>query len=403
MVENFSLIENSSAYRKSFLGTKGLNIREVGESKYVIEDEFGVCSLPFLVRSDDELITKSYNIAKTLPLIGQDNSLFFEFEFDSKYWFELEKYYVARLSDYYRIWQCGRSSYIKYDYLISLLPIGYSECGYGEGSRQRLEFLHQQTIKLIKSGEMKFTENLLNIRLMHRQFDRICSDLLSVLQRALYTFQELLLYQRQAIKTQSWLIEQLEENEIISSGSISHKVANAATLAVISLCTSLDLSSKLIYFINTSKVPIDKFKSAQGKQFSDLGKIKENVLTKHELDTIKNIWNELPSIKSLIQFRHDLIHNTSALELKKLYVGRATEEIRNLPMYYSFQPWRDCDVNGQPIRYLGREYFVSSGVDFEKQLRDWLVDVIKGHLKIGENIFNIISDRADQLNIDVEL
>jgi hypothetical protein len=390
-------------YRKSFLGTKGLNIREVGESKYVIEDEFGVCSLPFLVISHDELITKSYKIAKTIPLIGQDNSLFFEVEFDSNYWFELEKYYVARLSDYYRIWQCGRSNYMKYDHLIYFLPVGYSDCGYGEGSRQIFEFLHQQTIKLIKSGKLGFTENLLHIRLMHLQLDRICSDLLSVLQRALYAFKELLSYQRQAIKTQSWAIEQLETNEVIHTGAISYNVATAATVAVISLCTSLDLSSKLIYFINNSKVPIDKFKSAQGKHFSELGNLKENVLTIHELDTIKNIWNGLPSIKSLIQFRHDLIHNTSALELEKLYVGRATEEIRSLPMYYSFQPWRDCDVNGQPIRYLGREYFVSSGVDFEKQLCDWLVDVIKGHLNIGENIFNIISDRADKLNVDVEL
>jgi len=150
-------------------------------------------------------------------------------------------------------------------------------------------------------------------------------------------------------------------------------------------------------------VPIDKFKSAQGKHFSDLNSIKENVLKKHEINTIKNIWDGLPSIKSLIQFRHDLIHNTSALELEKLYVGRATEEIHSLPMHYSFQPWRDCDVSGQPIRYLGREYFVSSGIDFEKQLCDWLLDVIKGHLKIGENIFNIISDRTDKLNVDVEL
>lgn len=390
-------------YKEIFLGTKGLNIREVGESKYVIEDAFGVCSLPFPASNHDELITSSYRMARTIPLIGQDDSLFLESEFYSEYWFELEQYYVVRLSDYYRIWQCGQSNYMEYDFLNGLLPIAYIDWGYGKGSRHFFEILHQDNINSIKNGTSPFTEDFLCIKLRHLQLIRICSDLLAVLQRALYAFKDLLFCQRQAIKTRSWAIEHLDTNEIIHSGPLSYNVATAATIAVISLCTSLDLSSKLIHFINNSKLPVDKFKSEQGKHYSDLKKIKECVLSQCELNTIKKIWDKSFSIKSLIQFRHDLIHNTSALELEKFYVGRDTEEVCGLPMHYSYQEWRDCEDNGQPIRYLGREYFASSGIDFEKQLCDWLVDVIKGHIRVGEIIFNIISDRADKSNFNVEL
>jgi hypothetical protein len=369
-----------------FLGTKGLNFKEIRKNEYVIEDVLGVCSLPYKVGKLSELITSSYKIAQAIPLITKDGSLFLESELDSDYWFELEKYYVARLCDYYRIWQCGISSYMKYDHLIYYTSLGYSECGYGSGSKEILEFIHQETLNSIKDSKSMVTEDFLNLRLKHLQLMRICSDLLSVLHRAIYSFKELLYYQRKAIQTQAWAIERLQTNEVIHTGQTSYDIATYATIAVISLCTSLDLSSQLVYFFNDSVTPVDKFKPSQGKHFSDLDKIRENVLSNNELSLIKDIWIKFPSIKSLIQFRHDLVHNTTALELEKLYVGKGTEEICSLPMHYSFQPWRDCHANGQPLRYLGREYFVSNGFDFERQLCNWLTDVIQGHLAVGKNL-----------------
>lgn len=390
-------------YERLFLGTKGLNIKEVSKDKYVIEDVFGICSSPYIAQNPVDLITSSYKIARTIPLISRDSSIFFETELDSNYWFELEKYYIDRLCDCYRVWQCGQSNYIKYDSLTNCIPIGYVDSGYGAGSREVLERIHQATLESIKNGKSGFTEKFLSLRLMHLQFIRICDDLLSILQRAIYAFKELLFYQRQAIKTHSGAIYHLETNEIIHTGPISYNIASSATLAVISLCTSLDLSSQMIHFVNASKTPIDKFSPSQGKHFSELKNIRGNVLFAHELNTINDIWNGFTSIESLIQFRHSLIHRTSALELEKLYVGRATKEICNLPMHYSFQPWRDCEANGQPLRYLGREYFVSNGVDFERQLCKWLINVIQGHLAVGENVLDLIIDRTKKANFDLDL
>ena len=382
-------------YEQLFLATKGLTIREVGEFRYIIEDVFGVCSLPYIAKNPSEIISNSCKIARTIPLIRQDDALLFNSDFYPNYWLDLEKYYAARLTDSYRIWQCGKSNYMEYDHVTMHLPIAYIDYGYGEGSKDTLELVDQETRNLIKNGIYHIPENFPNLRLMYLQISRICSDILSVLHRAITAFKNLLTYQRQAIKTQSGAMHNLEANEIIYTGPLSYDAATAGTIAVISLCTSLDLSSKLIYFINTSKVPIDKFKSAQGKHFSDIKNIKENVLSNRDIDVIKGIWDRLNTIKSLIQFRHDLIHNTAALELEKLYIGKGTEEIFSLPIYYSFQPWRDCEVNGQPIRYLGREYFVSKGIDFESQLCNWLIDVMKGHIEIGKTLLNLITNRRE--------
>jgi len=305
------------------------------------------------------------------------------------------------LSDYYyRIWQCGKSNYRIYDQMQRFIPIAYGECGYGSGDKQILEYIHQATLKLLENDNSFITKDFLNLKLMHIQIDRICQDLVSLLQRAINSYKSLLFCQRKVIKKQTERLSRLKTNEIISYGQID--LSTSATIAVISLCTSLDLSSKLIYFLNNSQTPIKKFKSSQSKHFSDMESIKENVLSSDELNSIKNIWNKFPSIKSLIQFRHDLIHNTTSLELERLYVGKGTEEICNLSMNYCFQPWRDCEENGQPLRYLGRNYFVGYNIDFEKQLCNWLTDVIQGHLEVGESLLSWITDRSERVDFELD-
>jgi hypothetical protein len=83
-------------------------------------------------------------------------------------------------------------------------------------------------------------------------------------------------------------------------------------------------------------------------------------------------------------------------------VGKGTEEICNLSMNYCFQPWRDCEENGQPLRYLGRNYFVGYNIDFEKQLCNWLTDVIQGHLEVGESLLSWITDRSERVDFELD-
>lgn len=385
-----------------FFGTKGLNIRQINVNQYVIEDVFGVCSLPYEAENFSQLITQSYKIAKTIPLITKDDSLLFKGKLDSNYLYELEKYYVARLCDSYRIWQCGKSNYMTYDRLTRFIPLGYVECGYGESSKDTLEFVHQSTLNSINKDESLITKDLLNLHLKHLEIRRICSDIVALLQRAFYSFKNLLDYQRKTIKERLFAINLLNTNEIIHQGENTYYISTATTIAVISLCTSLDISTRLIDFVNNSTTPIKNFKPSQGKQFKDLSSIKGNMLSNDELSDIKKIWDEFPSIKSLIQFRHDLIHETTALEVEKIYIGIGTEEICSLPMHYCFQPWRDCDNNGQPFRYLGRKYFISKDINLEKQVCDWITDIIQGHLAVGKKLVDWMNNQIEKVDFNLD-
>ncbi|MGK7931695.1 MAG: hypothetical protein AB4041_09705 [Microcystaceae cyanobacterium] len=384
-----------------FLGTKGLNIREISTNKYIIEDVFGQSSLPYKVNNFSQLIDESYKIAKTIPLITDYDSLFFDLKLNSSYLYDLEKYYICRLCDSYRVWQCGTSNYRKYDLLIGLLPIAYVEYGYSRGSKEVFELIHQQILKLVKNDEI-LSENVLNLHLRHLQLQRICDDIVALLNRAIYAFKNILDYQRKLIREHSSSLISLKSNEIIHKGKESYEISTSATIAVISLCTSLDISTQLIDFLNNSITPVQQFKPSQGKQYKDLKNIKPNVLLKTQLNCIRQIWAKLPHIKSLIQFRHDLIHKTTALELEKIYIGMGTKEICNLPMHYSFQAWRDCDDNGQPHRFLGRDYFTGSGIDFEKQLNNWITDVIQGHLLVGEKLGNWVDDQCKKVDFSLD-
>lgn len=225
---------------------------------------------------------------------------------------------------------------------------------------------------------------------------------MALLNRSIRSLLDFLIVQRATIAEENWAREHMDVSEIVHSGPKSYQAASLATICVISLCTSLDIMSKLIHFVNASSRPTEKFKSTQGKHFSDLYKTKANTLPQDFFKAITNKWEDLPGASSLIQFRHDLVHSTAALELEKIYVGCQTGEINELPLHYAFVPWRDCNANGQPIRYLGREYFTSGGVDMESQLLCWTKSVISLHLYTGEQLLDFLKEQTKD-DIKVEL
>ena len=107
---------------------------------------------------------------------------------------------------------------------------------------------------------------------------------------------------------------------------------------------------------------------------------------------------------SLTQLRHDLVHSTTILEMEKIYIGFQTEEVNELPLHYSYMPWRDCLDSGQPVRYLGRDYFTSQGVDVEWQLLAWIRSIIDYHLFVGEVLYRFMkSNTVDDVGVQLSV
>jgi hypothetical protein len=305
-------------------------------------------------------------------------------------WFDLEKYYVAKLTDHFRYWQVGRESVQTFDMFSYVLPMAYFDLGFGVGDRDTLEKIDKKVNALAETGKAPFTRDYLAIRLSHMQLERICSDLMSLMHRAIQAFVDLLAIQRVTIKEEYWSAAHLDSPEIIHTGPKSYKAATSITICVISLCTSLDISSKLLHFLNACSRPVMRFRNYQGKHFSDLPKMKPFMLPADLIAKIVHHGDNVDHLSSLIQLRHDLTHNTAALEMEKLYVGYQTGEINELPLHYSYMPWRDCSENGQPSRYLGREYFTSQGEDIEWQLLAWIRVVVDYHLYVGERLYEFM-------------
>jgi hypothetical protein len=69
-----------------------------------------------------------------------------------------------------------------------------------------------------------------------------------------------------------------------------------------------------------------------------------------------------------------------------VYVGFGTPEIKEMPLHYSFQSWRDCTETGQPERYLGREFFTGKAQEIEHRILTWIEDIINLHIETGAHI-----------------
>lgn len=393
-------IEEVTRLREMFQGasfefycTKGLDAYKVRQDTFVISDILGNSSLPFIARDHESLCSSLWSLARINPLMRGSGALLRRTHdiYDSAIPYECEEIYTARFPDYYRIWLCGLGDWSLFDSLLGFLPSAYLDYGYGDGGKEDLEQIHNATIQLIKAKKIPLTEEVLFSHLLCLQLKRICDDIIALLHRASIQFRLLLNTQRKAIVNSIPHLRSLETSELLHISPTSHATALCATNICISLCTSLDLASKLLWFINDNEIPTLQFHPARGKHFEELRMLRPKALPESTLTAIKESWSAKYALKELVQFRNDLVHTTTALELeRKLYVGFGGDEIKNLFLHYSFQPWRDTNSSGQPDRFLGRDYFTAKNIDIELTLYRWINGVFDGHIETGKMVLSFL-------------
>ena len=383
-------IPNSSPH---LFTTKGMFLRKLEERRYIIHDVFGTCSLPFAAENEVELAKKLLDDFRLRLLVDVQISGQLPYYKDFN-WDQLEYYYVAHLSyslhRYLIPEECLPSFY---DEKLAL-PVAYVDLGHGEGSRKTLEIIDKRVREAVTKGIAPFSQTTLDTWLIINQFERICGEILSLISRAIASFVDLLKAQRTCIFHAVSSISQLHANEVIHQGPNSYAAATAASMSAISMCTSLDLLSKLIHYLDQLEPDTLKFKPAGGRHFADLIKFKARRVPKEIGDELMFAMHSNSDIAELIQFRHDVVHSTSAIELEKVYVGVGTMEINDAPLHYSYQGWRDCLPNGQPERYLGRDFFVEKHQDIEHRIFTWLHSVISLQLNAAKGIHQFLKQNT---------
>lgn len=376
-----------SAPSTVLFASRGLFIVPISDKEYVVQDVIGHSSMPF-PRTSQELLAaevlKNFGVRPLVPTLEAS-------KMPSKsafQWGQLEHWYVAHLDYALTRWLCGDKvdSFYQTSYW---MPIAYLEVGYGEGDRQVLEIIDKTVRQSIKEGKLPLSDEHLETWLVIHQFNRACSELMSLLHRATDSFVDLLLFQRDCVPEAVPALAQFGANEVCHRGRDSHRASTAATMTVVSLCTSLDIQSKLLHYLDQIDRGSIKFRPARGRHFSDLEKLKPRRMPVALKDDLLAGANSA-SIKEMIQFRHDIVHSTSAIELEKIYVGFGTREVNEMPLHYCSQRWRDC-VDGQPERYLGRDYFTGQRVDIECRIYSWIMEVLNLHLASAARIHEYLS------------
>jgi hypothetical protein len=379
-----------------FQCTRAIDIHEIEAGSFTVVDAFGTSTLPFTASSHDELLSQAHSTANVVPLTHADGSLLLSesHPLDSQNvpWM-IEEPFVARVPDSYRIWLCGSGNVASFDAARSFLPIAYSEAGWGHGSKKTFESIHESLLSGSWPGSRAVTKEMLFAYMHHVQLQRICDDLVALLSRAIASFQRVLGGLRRAVRAGTEALEQLGVSEVVHTGPLSYQIAADATLAVVSATSSLDIATKLVALINETRLPPTRFRGASGRQYHELGGLKTITLPSSVLSAIHSAYSSRRGIPEMIQFRHDLIHSTTAIELERtLYVGRETDVVNALPLYYAELPWRDVGPNGQPDRFLGRDYFTSQRRDFDAALHSWLADVIQAHADMSRVLLAFFAD-----------
>lgn len=367
-----------------YFTSKGLFVRSVDNDKYVIEDIFGTCSIPFNSSKEklDENLKQMANIKKLVTLRVTS-----EFPDLSDFnWSDLEYYYVSHIHYAFLNSILEHSCKEHFHSVMAYFPIAYTECGSGAGSKQNLELIHNEFKESCSTDGCLVSEQDLNVFLITKQVERICSDIMSLLNRAIFAYSNLLNTQRNCIDKSRSALVQLKTSEIVHSGKYTYQSATEITSLVISLCSSLDLSAKLIQYINSIVPEKLAFKAARDQQHHEVKKNKSKFFSTQFIDNIVRLQATVGNLPELIQFRNDLIHSTSAIELEKIYVGLGGAEINDLPLYYTAQYSRDCLDSGQPYRFLGRDYFTDGQLDIEVKALSWINTVIHYQLEVGKEI-----------------
>lgn len=371
-----------------YFANKGLFIKKLDDDLYTIQDIFGTCSLPFESSEKDlDEVTKQVANVKKLVTVGVDSE---SPDLSDFKWSELEFYYVVHINHVFLASLINSNEAERYHLVKGLFPIGYLDCGYGDGSKNTLELIHNNFKELCKDDDFPVQKKDLELFLINNQVERICSDIMSLMRRSVFSYTELLRSQRKCIEKSYKAIDELETNEVLHRSYDSHQASSAVTSLVISLCSSLDLSTKLIQYINSIEASGLTYKTARDKQYHEVKNIKEKFISEKVLKFIAKAQNSNIIIPEITQFRNDLIHSTSLLEIEKIYVGVETDEIKNLPLYYSAQYARDTLGNGQPVRFLGRDYFVQEKVDIEEKILSWVNSVFEYHIDVGRSIYNYL-------------
>jgi len=365
-----------------YFTSKGLFVKSIAKDRYVIEDIFGTCSMPFKTTQDklNDVLKNNWNIQKLVSL-GVTNNFPDLSDFD---WQTLEYYYVAHIHHSFLNSILNSVEKDRFQSIVGMFPLAYSECGYGEGSKETFELIHNQFNQSCSGEAIPVSEIDLNVYLITKQVSRICSDIMSLLNRAITGYSKLLMAQRDCINDSHMALSQMNVSEIVHSGKYSYQVATEITALVISLCSSLDLSAKLIQYINSIKPDTLSFKGARDKQHHEVKRISPAFFPIEFIQGITQLQSSFIELPELIQFRNDLIHSTSAIELEKIFVGLGHKEINDLPLFYSAQYSRDCLDNGQPHRFLGRDYFTSRLQDIEVKALSWVNTVIGYQVEVGK-------------------
>lgn len=366
----------------TYFASKGLFIRGISNDRYVVEDVFGNCSLPF-ESTLQELDKKTEKIANTRRLINVDSANEYP-DYSDFRWDDLEYYFVAHIGYSLHSHLMDEHERKKYELAAPLMPTAYLDWGYGDGFKSSLESIHKKFKSLASTPNFPITEETMQFFLVSNQARRICSEIMSTLHRSIRAYVDLLHFHRLCIGKESKAIEQLGSNEIIHQGNHSYRASTAISSLAISLCTSLDLVTKLVFYLNSVDRENISYKPPKGKIFKELAGIKSGALPQKALNKINQIYENVSDLAALIQFRHDVIHSTSSIELERLYIGRETPEVNEMHLHYGCQFWRDCGENGQPIRYLGRSYFTESQTDIDIKCLQWLQAVIAAHISVGK-------------------
>lgn len=377
-----------------FYATKGLFLVPISNKRYVVQDALGYSSLPHAYHDRVDLERSLQANFGVRPLVRIEEQLPLS-SFASFRWRQLEHWYVGHL-DYALNRHLISGDKEQFYAEIHGLPLAYLEFGYGDGSRDMLEHVDKTFRKWIAEGKIPVNATTLELWLTLEHFKRIFGELMSLLHRAIVSFLDLLSLQRDCVREAFPSLAQLGSSEVVHHGRDSYRASTAATMAAISLCTSLDIQSKLIHYLDQVFAAGKKFKPAGGRHFSDLRRFKPRHLpgSIHEEFLVAADANS--AIAELIQFRHDVVHSTSALELEKVYVGFSTAEVNDMPLHYSFQGWRDCTDSGQPERYLGREFFIGRRLDIEHRVFTWIQDVISLHVDAGARMHAYLEGESSE-------
>lgn len=368
---------------KSFLRlicSKAIDVRETERGVWVLADVFGVAAGEVRARTPAALAAELFALANVQPLADAEGRLFHparhERDGPSLPW-ALEEPLVARIPDSYRIWLCGRGDHRKFDFLRGFLPLAYLEDGFGKGSRDGFEQIHQMMVGAAREAGNAITQEMLMAFLHHVHLRRLCDDLLALVDRSVTAFHRVLKGVRVAVRSQAADLRHLGVSEIEHGGPLSIDIATHVTIAVISIVSSLDVMTKLVKFVNETSHPTTKFRPPGTTYYADLAGLRARTLAPDVLQKIQIAWSSATGVSELVQFRHDLIHSTTALEIERcIYIGCATSQVKELPLHYAQLPARDVAPNGQPLRFLGREYFTAQDRSFDEVLFGWIASAI---------------------------